>query len=534
MPPPGESEPAPVLAAEPADAESGEIPEGAKIGEVRIVTQNIFDPNKKGEDRRVFRLANRLHRPTRPGVLQQQLLFQPGDVFSPELIEESERILRRNDYLYDVEIRPVLREDGQVDVEVTSRDVWTLQGGLSFNRSGGENSFGFKLQDTNFLGTGKDMTLQRVTTVDRVSDLVRYRDPNLLGSRVEMLASYADNSDGGRERFEIERPFYSLDTRWAAGFRAMRDDRLDPLYTAGKLNERFRHRNDFYELYGGLSPGLRNGRTYRWRAGFTYEEDRFDVDTSRPTRPNSVLPPDRTLAYPWVSFGSVEDRFVVEHDLDRMQRSEDLNLGRQYHLRLGWSSTAFGGDRDRLVADGAFSAGWRPTPRQLVQANLGGSTRWAEGDAENLLAGGRVRWSLRTWGDHLLVASLGADLARRLDGERQLLLGGDSGLRGYPIRYQEGDRRVLFSLEQRFFSRRELFHLVHVGGAVFFDAGQAWFVETPSQQEREILKDVGFGLRLGSSRSSRAAVVHLDVAFPLDRDDSIKGVQWLVSTRETF
>jgi hypothetical protein len=29
-------------------------------------------------------------------------------------------------------------------------------------------------------------------------------------------------------------------------------------------------------------------------------------------------------------------------------------------------------------------------------------------------------------------------------------------------------------------------------------------------------------------------MIHLDVAFPLDRDPSIDSVQWLVSTRETF
>jgi hypothetical protein len=50
-----------------------------------------------------------------------------------------------------------------------------------------------------------------------------------------------------------------------------------------------------------------------------------------------------------------------------------------------------------------------------------------------------------------------------------------------------------------------------------------------------MLRDIGLGLRLGSSRSARGAVVHLDLAFPLDRTGAnIKAVQWLVSTRDTF
>ncbi|MFY9822846.1 MAG: hypothetical protein WAM82_15805, partial [Thermoanaerobaculia bacterium] len=171
---------------------------------------------------------------------------------------------------------------------------------------------------------------------------------------------------------------------------------------------------------------------------------------------------------------------------------------------------------------------------------------WYQADAENLVAGGRLRWYARDFGDNVFYGSLGADLAHRLDGEDQLLLGGDSGLRGYPLRYQAGDRRVLFTVEQRFFSDREVFHLIHPGAAIFFDAGRAWFVDAAVNKLEQffqdaqnangkVLRDVGVGLRLGSSRSARGAVVHLDVAFPLDRAGAnIKSVQWLVSTRDTF
>ena len=129
-------------------------------------------------------------------------------------------------------------------------------------------------------------------------------------------------------------------------------------------------------------------------------------------------------------------------------------------------------------------------------------------------------------------AGLGADVARALDTESQLLLGGDSGLRGYPLRFQDGDRRLLLTLEQRFFSRREFFRLFNLGAAVFFDAGSAWFED--SLADPEVLRDVGLGLRIGSSRSGGGTMVHLDLAFPLDRDRSIESVQWLVSTSETF
>lgn len=530
-----------VLGARPDVTGAPEIPPGSVIGEVRVVTKPIFDPDKPGEDKKIFRFANRLHRVTRPNVVESQLIIQPGDVFSPELIAESARLLRANDYLYDVDIQPILREDGKVDVEVTTRDVWTLEGSASFSRSGGENNTSFSIEDTNLFGTGKELSVARIGTVDRISNLIRLRDPNVLGSRVQLLASYADNSDGGRVRFELEQPFYSLASRWAAGVRLFRDERLERIFKLGKVASGFEHRNDALEIYGGLSKGLINGVARRWEMGFTFTEEDFERSEKYP-KEVLPLPEDRTLAYPWVSYEYIEDRHIVEHDLNRIQRSEDINLGRQFRFLLGFSSPTFGADADRMIFQTAFSTGWRPRPGQLFLAQLGGSARYGDGDAENLVTGGRVRYYLRNFGGgQIFYASLGADLARHLDGEEQLLLGGDSGLRGYPLRYQSGDRRVLLTLEQRFFSDVELFKLVHVGGAVFFDAGQAWFVDSLSRrdsklnlQDRRVLKDIGFGLRLGSSRSSRGAVLHLDIAYPLDRQGNIESLQWLVSTSETF
>lgn len=510
----------------PAPALDGTAP---LIGEVRVVTHGIFDPDREGEDKLLFRLADRLHRTTRPQVIRRQLLFAPGEPFDPELIEESERLLRANRYLHEAEINAVEQTGDRVDLEVVTRDVWTLRAGLSLSRAGGENSSQFSLEDSNFLGTGKDVTLWHVTDVDRDSTLFRYRDPNLFGKRGVLHMSVADNSDGNAQRFELERPFYSLDTRWTAGLKLWAFNRIDPLYDRGQVFERFRHRHDFAQLYGGLSRGRAAGSVHRFLLGVDVERDRFDFQPGGDS--TSLVPPNRDLRWPWIGYEYVEDGFVTEHNLDQLRRAEDVNLGTQLNVRLGWSTPDIGADRERLMLTAAADAGWRPGRRQLLLTSLRGSGRYKD-EAEDVLVSGRARYYLRHWGEQVFYAGLEADFARALDIEQQLLLGGDSGLRGYPLRFLSGDRRVLLTLEQRFFSSRELFRLLHLGAAVFFDAGSAWF--EGSIAEREVLRDVGLGLRVGSSRSGGGTMVHLDLAFPLDRDRSIESVQWLVSTRETF
>jgi hemolysin activation/secretion protein len=77
--------------------------------------------------------------------------------------------------------------------------------------------------------------------------------------------------------------------------------------------------------------------------------------------------------------------------------------------------------------------------------------------------------------------------------------------------------------------------LVHVGAAIFFDAGQAWSKDGAEKERlRGLLRNVGLGLRLGNSRSTHGSTVHFDIAFPLDGDGSIDRVQYLVTSRSGF
>jgi hypothetical protein len=48
------------------------------------------------------------------------------------------------------------------------------------------------------------------------------------------------------------------------------------------------------------------------------------------------------------------------------------------------------------------------------------------------------------------------------------------------------------------------------------------------------LKDIGFGLRLGQTRSAHAAMLRVDVALPLDALGGGFHPQILVTTGETF
>jgi hypothetical protein len=512
---------------------------GARIGAIELRLGDIFDEQRPGEDFALFRLANRLHPTTREQVVRRVLLVHPGDLFSVRRIAESERLLRSERWFYDVAIRPVrLHPDNTVDLEVATRDVWSLGVGASFRRAGGENTIHAQIQDTNLLGFGKDVAVEWEKNVDRTTILARYRDHYFAGRRIRLEAEYVKASDGSQKLFALERRFYSLATRWAAGVRWWDDQRIDSLWELGHIRRQFGHGTRVGEAYGGLALGHDERAPQRLLVGFTWSDDIF----WRPRRvfrvapPPPRLPPDHREVGPWIEWSWLEDGFVTTRDLDKIQRTEDLNLGGQARLRLGWSARGLGATHEGLL----FSTSWlgtvEPAEGQLLVTSASADGRWHGSGLENAVGTLDLRWFVADFGRHRLLVATRADVTHRLDPERQLLLGGEEGLRGYPLRYQQGDRRFLFTVEQRFYSEREILHLFRIGAAAFFDVGKAWFADEtpPGVTSLGALRDVGVGLRVASSRSAKAAMVHLDVAWPLDGPSDIRGVQWLVSTSDTF
>jgi hypothetical protein len=459
----------------PSPVPSDEILEAgpARIGKVIVRVGDVFDEEDPEENKRVFRWVNTLHIKTQARVIREDLLFAEGDPYSRRLLDESERILRTRDYLYEAEIEPVRYHDGRVDVEVHTRDVWTLTGGLGFSRAGGENDVTLSLRDENFLGTGRELGVKHVSGVDRTTSEVVFREDTLFGTRIKTELSLSFNSDGGRYLLNLWKPFHALDARRTARLTLAEEERIDPQFERGEKVSELGHKIQFYEAYWGLSTGLKEGAAHRWTFGFTYDNDEFfRVAGTADTTP---VPPERSFSRPWIDYEWIQDRFVEMKDLEKISRTEDVNLGLRLRTRLGWASTAFGATDDLAVISFSTSRGFRPGNRMLLFNDNALGVRTGSEEFDSLGASSRFRFYWRNWGEHLFFAELQGDLVDNLDPERQLTIGGDSGLRGYPLRFEEGNRRILFSVEQRFFTGWEIFKLADVAAAVFFDAGKAWF-----------------------------------------------------------
>ena len=505
---------------------------GALIGEIRVVPQDIFDTADPKEDKLLFRLANALHMRTRPSVVRHALLFKSGERVSLRLLEETERLLRGSRYLYDVQLRPVAYQDGVVDIEVLTRDTWSLDAGVSAGRSGGANSSGIHVREYNLLGTGATVNYTHARNVDRSGNEFQFSSDRVFGTWASVGLSHAVNSDGQRDTASVVQPFYALDARWSAGIVATKDTRIDPVYNAGQVVAQYRHKQQQAEAFAGWSPGLADGWVQRYSVGLAYQTNAYapEPGLTEPAR----LPSDEKLVAPFVRVALIEDRYERELNRNLIGRPEFFALGLASSIQLGWASSALGSSRDALVYALTISRGFEPMPDHTLIASATLTGQYAGTQVRRQRLGAQAQYYLPQTPHWLFYASAAGDMLTRPDPGDALLLGGDNGLRGYPLRYQSGTKRTLFTLEQRFYTDLYLWRLFRIGGAAFLDAGRSWGGENTNTVNAGWLGNAGFGLRVVNARSAFSNVLHIDLAFPSNANAGVKKVQVLVKTKTSF
>jgi len=116
-------------------------------------------------------------------------------------------------------------------------------------------------------------------------------------------------------------------------------------------------------------------------------------------------------------------------------------------------------------------------------------------------------------GPEFLTIALNVDYVDDWRRERteNLILGGKSGLRGYPSEFKTGDRLAVFNLEGRLHPEIRIFTTI-MGFAVFLDAGRAWKVDE-LLTTKDFYFSGGAGLRFALDRSSRSRYFRADLAY---------------------
>jgi hypothetical protein len=512
---------------QPADATVSPHP---IIASIRIERSDIFERNGAPGGRSLYALANRLHIETREQVIRRELLFQEGEPADPDVLYESERNLRRLRFLHDnTWIETVPREDGRVDVVVHTRDNWTTRPEFSLRREGDETTGRLSFVEGNLLGLGKIAGITFKKEVDRSSGGLLYFDPRLFGTWWTLGASYASRSDGLIYTLDGSRPFYSALTRQAGGGRGAHFSQVTTLQRDGDDAPGFRqHHTDVQVHYGrALRTGYDVVRRVVYR--LRIEDDLFDCEPGEACNesaeplggaeaPSGVfpLPDDRRFRVIEAEYQRGDIDFAKVNYIDKFDRYEDLNVGGEWAASLGISPTVLGDRHNNLFFGGAYERWFRPTRETYVRARASTSGRFLAGTARNLLTGLDLTHYYLGLPRQTFVLHLGQTWGRNLDGDGQLLLGAESGLRGYDHRRFDGNKKLVLNVEDRVYLVTDWLRLLSIGIAGFADAGYVWRAGE-GQDLGDLLADVGVGFRFDATRGGSGVVIRLDYAYPLNR-----------------
>jgi outer membrane protein assembly factor BamA len=505
---------------------------GARIGQIVVRNEDVFDTSDPEEDNALFRAANLIHIQTREGVIRRALLFKSGEPVSAALIEETERSLRSARFLYDVRLRPIAVRDNVVDIEVMTRDSWSLDLGLSFGRSGGSSSSNYGFSEYNLLGTGTALSFARTSDVDRDGREFSVSNDRLFGNWISVGYRQSINNDGRSEGASVLRPFYSLDARWSAGASWSRNDRVESIYNGGEVVSRYRQDETRVEFFAGFSRGRVDGTVQRHSVGLRQVEQRYALQPGAVAPPQ--LPADETQVMPFYRYELIEDRYERLFNRDQLGRPEFFPLGWNAVIDIGRAATTLGSTRNEWVLSANARRGFTLGSRQTLMTSAYLTGRYADGGADRVQAGFGTQYYLPQSGRWLFYASAAADALVSPGPTDMLLLGGDNGLRGYPLRYQAGNHRALFTFEERLYTDIFVWRLFRLGAAAYVDVGRAWGGPYVNQNDPGWLANVGGGLRIFNVRSAFSNVLHVDVAMPISPVADIKRVQFLVKTRASF
>lgn len=530
-----------LLGAAPLAAQDQPCPTGP-ISFILIDNHSIFDTSEPGLDKRfgwAYRLANSLHVRTRRRVIERELLFGPGDCFDQYMLDETERLLRAYPFLSQVDLFGIPQPDGSYHVVVDTRDQWSTQLDLRLGLEDGLSLEGFRLRETNLLGTGQELGIFYVDR-DVTRDYgVSFSTPQLAGTRWDLAAALGRTRAGTLAHQVVAYPFVGEVSHWAAHQSFLREDQFFDYITADSTGTTIEHvlvpiREKLFDVGLGVRLGKRGNLTILG-AMVSYEEltypgvpqvaVRGNFDERVPADSQTIaelLPQSQQLGA--IRFGAILGQrniwWVKRRGFDSLRGQQDIPLGAEAVIAFARSIPSLERDNDLMgsfrlytgieYGNAVFVGRIRGDVRRDFEA-VEAAREWKDLYAETEFLN---YWKPSPLSRHTLVLRAATTSAWNTRTPFQLTLGGDRNLRGFREERFPGGQRLVLNAEDRIYFGWPWRDVIDLGATVFVDAGRMWPGDVPFGEDSGWRASAGVGLR-GSFPAGSRSSWRIDVAAPL-------------------
>lgn len=243
--------------------------EGKIVRAIHIITQDPFGYHIQDTTmvpkNAIVKTANALHLKTRTSVIENLLLFKKNEPFDSLLVLESERLIRsqtfiRNIQLYTLSTSP---KADSVDIYIRVWDVWSIV--PTYNKT--TSMTDASVTDINFLGLGHSLQAGLKWNIPGNANITRlsYLIPNISNTYISSNLQYSFSGEKDLiKSVEFARPFYSPVTKWAGGIYLGQTITNQGYFRKDTIHN-LENRTNIQDLWGARSWQLFKGNSVKAR-----------------------------------------------------------------------------------------------------------------------------------------------------------------------------------------------------------------------------------------------------------------------------
>lgn len=476
------------------------------IRDVIINQKDVFD-NKDKDWFWGASFLNKFHTLTNSFIIEDELLFRSEDGLDLNLIEETERNLRRTDIFTWVKIELDSVNTDTYDVVVTAQDKWSLQPAILYGTGGGISTYGAKIQEKNLLGNRTELDFELLYRTENNIGLqgkFEFNQPRLFRTELNLNSIIFANKFRNMQSINLFKPYRTLNTTTAYG--------LNLLNHTGK---------DFYYL--SLFDSISLIKVDEQRLSAYYSKAFLGDDRSFITFYTNLQQVDRgsqqfRRAYDnsgqvFAAFSSVSEEYIKTNKINTYL-DEDMQvggygsavIGRNFSLANGGESMWYIGAEGETsyYTDDLYLFGRAAAGSAFVQ----NESKYIGQESEGI---GFYKFS----NNFSIHSRFKQNTVWRWTALRQLILDTDSGIRGIDANLFSGDNRFFSNTEIRFFPDINWW-VLNFSAIAFFDFGTVWN-QSQNLANTTFYKTTGLGLRFHNMKTTgKAHIVRIDFAYNIN------------------
>ena len=495
------------------------IYEGIIIDSIIIDNRNIYDTDSSTYDKFIFKLANKFHFKTTRNTIKRELLFQKGDTYSEELVEETARILRQQFVLYDVWIEKEQLPNGNLLIRIVTIDQWSLSAGVHVKREGNENRVKIGALEKNLFGLNQFLSFHYIDQTEDDNYIeAAYADYRILGYPLNGKILYSNNPTDGFTQYYLLRPYYNLDQSFSFMLSAVlsRNGRRD-VYQDDQILAQSRYEGDWYETgfsyrIGSYRKKLTTHLAYKYNHETSFDKQQYSSTSQLET--DGYFPDDSLTNTVTSAIKYSDSYFTKMKNIDGFNYTEDFELGTIFQIdfqqiygshfsQLLYNTISVSCAKNLFYKNNLFLLSFYRKYWYHDNQELRNQNQFAVKYYNTSFTG----MTIAVQGKYL------SDL--KPNSYDLLLLGGTSGLRGYDKYFKTGDSKIVINNELRFHPK------VSILSALF---GMTFFADIAQIRDRtehfkldNFYTSLGAGLRIAFDRSTKN-IIRVDLAFSKEND----------------